>query len=57
MAWGLEQIRRNPNVEQRLVDSKHAWDDGLDFVRVDRSERACDGVHILGWSPDAEASQ
>jgi two-component system chemotaxis response regulator CheY len=54
---GLEQIRRNPDVELMLVDWNMPEMNGLDFVRAIRSERAYDGVHILMVTAECQSEQ
>ncbi len=54
---GLEQIRRNPDVELVLVDWNMPAMDGLEFIRAVRSRRGCDGVRILMVTSETERSQ
>src|SRR5262245_46285505 len=54
---GLEQVRRNPNVELMLVDWNMPEMNGVDFVRTIRSDRAYDGVHILMVTAECRGEQ
>ncbi len=54
---GLEQLRRNPDVELVLVDWNMPQMNGLDFVRHVRSQPAYAGVRILMVTTETESEQ
>ena len=53
----LEQMKKNPYVELLLVDWNMPEMNGLDFIRVVRSQRAYDAVRILMVTSEAESVQ
>ncbi len=53
----LEQLRQAPDVELILVDWNMPEMNGLEFIRVVRSQRAYDGVRILMVTSETESEQ
>jgi two-component system chemotaxis response regulator CheY len=53
----LDQLRRNPDLELMLVDWNMPEMNGLDFIRVVRSQRVYDSVRILMVTTETESSQ
>ena len=53
----LEQIKRNPDVELMLVDWNMPQMNGLDFIRVVRSNRDYDSVRILMVTSESQGEQ
>jgi two-component system chemotaxis response regulator CheY len=53
----LEQMRQGPDVELILVDWNMPEMNGLDFIRVVRSQRAFDGVRIMMVTTETETEQ
>jgi two-component system chemotaxis response regulator CheY len=54
---GLEQLRRNPDVDLVLVDWNMPEMNGLDFIRQVRSQRGYSGLRILMVTTETEAEQ
>jgi two-component system, chemotaxis family, chemotaxis protein CheY len=54
---GLDQLRRNPDVELVLVDWNMPEMNGLDFIRAVRSQPACARVRILMVTTETESEQ
>jgi two-component system chemotaxis response regulator CheY len=54
---GLEQMRRNPDVELVLVDWNMPEMNGLDFIRAVRSQHGRAAVRILMVTSEAEGDQ
>jgi two-component system chemotaxis response regulator CheY len=54
---GLEQLRRNPDVELILVDWNMPEMNGIDFIRTVRSQRAYAGLRILMVTTETESEQ
>jgi two-component system chemotaxis response regulator CheY len=54
---GLEQMRRNPDVELVLVDWNMPEMNGLDFIRHVRAQRAYAGVRIMMVTTETEGEQ
>jgi len=53
----LELIRRDPDVELMLVDWNMPEMNGLDFIKVVRSDRTFDGVRILMVTSESQGEQ
>jgi two-component system chemotaxis response regulator CheY len=53
----LEQLRQNPEVELILVDWNMPVMDGLEFIRVVRSQHCYDGVRIVMVTTETESEQ
>jgi two-component system chemotaxis response regulator CheY len=53
----LEQLKQNPDVELLLVDWNMPEMNGLDFIRVVRSQPAYNGVRILMVTSEAQGAQ
>jgi two-component system chemotaxis response regulator CheY len=53
----LEQLRQNPEVELMLVDWNMPEMNGLDFIRVVRSQRSYDAVRIVMVTTETESEQ
>jgi two-component system chemotaxis response regulator CheY len=53
----LEQLRQNPEVELVLVDWNMPVMDGLEFIRVVRSQHCYDGVRIVMVTTETEGEQ
>jgi two-component system chemotaxis response regulator CheY len=54
---GLEQLRRNPDVELALVDWNMPQMNGLDFIEAVRAEPSLRGLRILMVTSETEAAQ
>ena len=53
----LEQLRQNPDVELVLVDWNMPEMNGLDFIRVVRSQHAYDALRIVMVTTETESEQ
>ena len=53
----LELIKRDPDVELMLVDWNMPEMNGLDFIKVVRSDRTFDGVRILMVTSESQGEQ
>jgi two-component system chemotaxis response regulator CheY len=54
---GLEQLRRNPDVELALVDWNMPGMNGLDFITAVRADRAYDAVRVVMVTTEAGREQ
>jgi len=54
---GLEQLRREPDVELILVDWNMPVMNGLDFIRAVRSQRVYDPLRIMMVTSETESAQ
>jgi two-component system, chemotaxis family, chemotaxis protein CheY len=53
----LEQIKKNPDVDLMLVDWNMPEMNGIDFIRVVRSQRAFDATRILMVTSEAQSNK
>src|SRR5262245_164574 len=54
---GLDQVKRNPDVELMLVDWNMPEMNGLDFIRAVRSQPTFDAVPILMVTSEVQGEQ
>ena len=53
----LEQIKNNPDVDLMLVDWNMPEMNGIDFIRLVRSQRAFDATRILMVTSEAQSNK